>query len=112
MPGIDLDEYTESLIERFSNAEVRDTIARLCQGSSDRIPKWLVPAINENLAAGREVRCSAALVASWARYAEGTDEDGRAISVVDRLAETLTATARRQHDEPTRFWPCGSCSAT
>ena len=53
VPGIDLDDYKHQLIERFSNAGVRDTVARLCAESSDRIPKWLLPVIRENLAAGR-----------------------------------------------------------
>ena len=55
VPGVDLDAYKHQLIERFSNAAVRDTVARLCAESSDRIPKWLLPVIRENLAAGREV---------------------------------------------------------
>ena len=71
VPGIDLDAYKGQLIERFSNSAVRDTVARLCAESSDRIPKWLLPVIRENLAAGRAVPLSAAVVASWARYAEG-----------------------------------------
>ena len=79
VPGIDLDAYKLQLIERFSNAAVRDTVARLCAKSSDRIPMWLVPVIRENLAAGREVTLSAAVVASWARYAEGVDEQGEPI---------------------------------
>ena len=41
VPGIDLDAYKHQLIERFSNAGVRDTVPRLCAESSDRIPKWL-----------------------------------------------------------------------
>ena len=52
VPGIDLADYTDTLIERFGNAEVKDTIARLAAESSDRIPKWLVPVIKENLASG------------------------------------------------------------
>ena len=43
VPGVDLEAYKPQLIERFSNAGVRDTVARLCAESSDRIPKWLVP---------------------------------------------------------------------
>ena len=46
---------------------------------------------------------SAAVVASWARYAEGVDEQGEPITVVDRLADTLTAIARRQREEPLAF---------
>jgi mannitol 2-dehydrogenase len=103
VPGIDLDDYTHTLIERFANAEVRDTIARLCAESSDRIPKWLVPVIRENLANGRPVRISAAIVASWARYAEGVDEEGQPITIVDRLADSLTATAKRQRDDRAAF---------
>jgi mannitol 2-dehydrogenase len=103
VPGIDLDDYTHTLIERFSNPEVKDTIARLCAESSDRIPKWLVPVIKENLAHDRAVRISAAIVASWARYAEGVDEHGQPITVVDRLADSLTATAKTQRDDRTAF---------
>ena len=94
VPGVDLAGYKHALIERFSNPEVRDTIARLCAQSSDRIPKWLLPVIREQLAAGGEIRRSAAVVASWARYAEGTDEQGEPIEVVDRYAESLTRLAR------------------
>jgi len=103
VPGVDLDDYKRTLIERFSNPEVRDTIARLCAESSDRIPKWLVPVIRSQLATGGEIRRSAAVVASWARYAEGIDEQGRPIEVVDRLGDTLTALARRQRDDPDAF---------
>jgi mannitol 2-dehydrogenase len=103
VPGVDLDAYKLKLIERFSNAAVRDTVARLCAESSDRIPKWLLPVIRENLDAGRDVTRSAAIVASWARYAEGVDEQGQPIQVVDRLADTLTAVATRQREEPLAF---------
>ncbi len=103
VPGIDLTEYQHNLIARFSNAAVRDTVARLCAESSDRIPKWLLPVIRHNLANGGEVHRSAAVVASWARYAEGIDEQGRPIEVVDRLRDTLMANARRQHEDPLAF---------
>jgi mannitol 2-dehydrogenase len=103
VPGVDLDDYTRSLQERFSNPEVRDTLARLCQESSDRIPKWLVPVIRQNLAHDRPVRVSASIVASWARYAEAVDEQGEPIQVVDRLAELLVATAHTQRQDPLAF---------
>jgi mannitol 2-dehydrogenase len=103
LPGVDLDAYKRTLIERFSNPEVRDTVARLCAESSDRIPKWLLPVIRHQLETGDEMRRSAAVVASWARYAEGVDEQGRPIEVVDRLQDTLMAAARRQREEPDAF---------
>src|SRR5690348_17039918 len=103
VPGVDLAGYKHTLLERFSNPQVRDTIARLCAQSSDRIPKWLLPVIREQLTAGGEIRRSAAVVASWARYAEGVDEQGEPIEVVDRLADSLTQFARRQRDDPDAF---------
>jgi mannitol 2-dehydrogenase len=103
VPGVDLDAYKTTLIERFSNPSVRDTVARLCAESSDRIPKWLLPVVRHNLAHGGEVTRSAAIVASWARYAEGVDEQGEPIHVVDRLAEQLIATAARQREDPLAF---------
>jgi mannitol 2-dehydrogenase len=103
VPGVDLDGYKHTLIERFSNPQVRDTIARLCAQSSDRIPKWLLPVIRQQLATGGEIRRSAAVVASWARYAEGVDEQGEPIEVVDRLAGSLTPLAQRQCEDPDAF---------
>jgi mannitol 2-dehydrogenase len=103
VPGVDLDGYQRSLIERFSNPQLRDTIARLCAQSSDRIPKWLVPVARHQLATGGEIRRTAAVVASWARYAEGVDEAGNAIEVVDRLRDTLMRLARRQAEDPDAF---------
>jgi len=103
VPGVDLDEYKHTLIERFSNPQVRDTIARLCAESSDRIPKWLLPVVRRQLATGGEIRRSAAVVASWARYAEGVDEAGQPIEVVDRLRDSLEQLARRQRDDPDAF---------
>src|SRR4029453_9940075 len=76
VPGIDLDRYKPNLVERFSNPQVRDTVARLCAESADRIPKGLLPVVRFNLANGGGIRLSAAVVASWARYAEAVDEQG------------------------------------
>ncbi|GAA2610869.1 mannitol dehydrogenase family protein [Paractinoplanes durhamensis] len=103
VPGVDLREYQHQLIDRFSNAQVRDTVARLCAESSDRIPKWLLPVIRRNLETGGDILLSTAVVASWARYDEGVDEQGEPIDVVDRLREPLIAAARQQRDNPLAF---------
>ncbi|WP_404391066.1 mannitol dehydrogenase family protein [Humibacillus xanthopallidus] len=98
VPGVDLDAYRRQLIERFANPEVRDTLARLCAESSDRIPKWLVPVIRRNLETGGQIDRSALVVASWARYAEGVDEQGEPIEVIDRVRERVMAAAARQRE--------------
>ncbi|MDO4919370.1 mannitol dehydrogenase family protein [Kocuria sp.] len=101
--GVDLDAYKHMLIERFANPHVRDTLARLCAESSDRIPTWLVPVVRENLAHGRPVELSATIVASWARYAEGTDEKGAPITVVDQRRDRVMAAAARQGEDELAF---------
>jgi mannitol 2-dehydrogenase len=103
VPGVDLGAYKEQLIARFSNSEIRDTIARLCAESSDRIPKWLLPVVRYQLAAGGPIEHSAAIVASWARYATGIDEHGQPIEVVDRRREEVMARARSYDKDPIGF---------
>ncbi len=103
VPGVDLAAYRQELVERFANPEVRDTLARLCAESSDRIPKWLVPVIRDDLAAGRRVDRAALVVAAWARYAEGVDEDGQPIDIVDHRKEQVMAAAARQADDDLAF---------
>jgi mannitol 2-dehydrogenase len=100
VPGIDLPQYAHQLIERFSNPEVGDTVARLCANASDLIPKFLLPVVREQLAAGGPFTRAAAVVACWARYCEGTDESGQAIEMDDALAPQLRAAAQRQGERP------------
>ena len=103
VPGINLAQYKDQLIERFSNPEVLDTVARLAAESSDRIPKWLLPVVHERLSDGGSVDLSAAIVASWARYDEGIDELGKEIVVVDPLREELMVIAQQQKVNPLAF---------
>ena len=103
VPGIDIATYRTTLLERFSNPGVRDTVARNCALTSDRIPTFLLPVVREQLATGGDITRSAAVVASWARYAEGVDEQGNPIEVVDKLKDQLTAAAQRQQDQPDAF---------
>jgi mannitol 2-dehydrogenase len=95
--GVDLDSYKDTLVERFANPEVRDTLARLAAYSSDRIPPWIVPVVRRNLAEDGEVRRSALVLAAWAAYVEEADE------VVDRRREDLLARAGRQGEDPLAF---------
>ncbi len=103
VPGVDLDAYKRTLLDRFANPAIGDTIARLCAESSDRIPKWLLPVVRAQLATGGAIDCAAAVVASWARYAEGVDEHGEPIEIADRLRDRLVPLARRQREHPTAF---------
>jgi mannitol 2-dehydrogenase len=103
VPGVDLDEYKAKLIERFSNEYILDTIPRLATDSSDRIPKFILPVVHELLKINLPVRLSASIIASWARYAEGIDEQEKTIEVIDPLKEQLIAIAKSQRANPAAF---------
>ncbi len=95
VPGIDVDTYIDTLFERFGNAAIADTLARLAVDASDRIPKFVLPTIRDNLAAGRSVANGVAVIAHWANYL------AIATSVADPLADILVPLAR--HRDPLQF---------
>ncbi len=98
VPGVDLRAYARTLVERFANAHVGDTLARLCAYGSDRIPPWVVPVVRDQRRTGGPFTRGALVLAAWARYAEGVDEAGRPIDVVDRARDRLVSAAVRQRD--------------
>src|SRR5258708_32385957 len=101
IPGVYPRAYGRTVIERFGNPELQDPPTRICADTSERIPKFLLPVVTAQLEFGGPVRQCAAVVASWARYAEGTDEQGRPIDVVDPRRGPPMAAARRQGGDPT-----------
>lgn len=102
-PGQDPLTYRDSIVERFGNAHVRDTLARLCADASDRIPKFLLGTVRDNLASGGEVAISAFVLAAWALGVRGHDEAGAPVEVVDPLAASLTAASGAETRAPGAF---------
>lgn len=100
VPGIDLEEYKRTLIQRFGNPGIRDKLSRIATDASARIPKFVLPSITEQLACGGPVRLLSLVVASWFRYLEGTDESGRHLDINDPLSATLTERARNGGADP------------
>jgi len=89
VPGIDLDKYKDSLIERFGNQNIKDQVARICLQSSAKIPKFLIPTIRDQLSAGGPVMISALITAAWCRYVEGIDESGMRYDIEDDMKGIL-----------------------
>lgn len=88
--GIDLTAFKAKIVERFQNPYVQDTLARLAVDGSDRIPKFVGPVIRDRLAKNESVWLSTAIVASFARYLDGVNEQGKTIEIVDRMKDKLT----------------------
>lgn len=101
--GVDPAAYAHIVLERFGNPAMGDPLTRICADTSERIPKFLLPVALAQLNRGGSVRYCAAVVASWARYAEGTDEQGVLIDVVDPRRDSLMTAARAQSTNPTAF---------
>lgn len=89
--GIDLDAYCDQLIERFGSEAIRDTLARQVVDGSDRLPKFLLPVVREQLAADGPLDHAALVLAGWSVFLEGRTEAGEPTPAVDsRLAELRT----------------------
>ncbi|WP_207483861.1 mannitol dehydrogenase family protein [Arenibaculum pallidiluteum] len=101
VPGIDLDEYKETLVERFSNTAVKDTTDRLCQHGSARVPKFVVPSAVELDARGMAAPCTALVVAGYLRYLQGDAErGGGTLPLLDPLGGRLRTLARQGGADP------------
>ncbi len=100
VPGMDLHAYCRSLIGRLANPRTPQPLAELCRDGSELIPLWLTPLIEDDVRARVPVRRSSVVLAAWARYAEGVDDRGEPIEVLDPLSEPLMATAARHDKDP------------
>ncbi len=89
LPGIDLDDYTSTIVRRFSNTAIRDQVARICSDGCSKVAKFLVPSLTDLLAASRSPRILPLVIASWLLYLRGHDENGRAVAISDPLLGCL-----------------------
>jgi mannitol 2-dehydrogenase len=100
VPGVDLDGYQRTLIERFSNPKIGDQLARICLDGSAKVPKFIVPALRDALDAGGPHRRLTLALAGWLRYLAGVDDQGEQIVLQDSRAPELQALATQGHDDP------------
>ena len=103
VPGIDLADYKRTLIRRFSNPAIKDTLVRLATEGSARIPKFILPSIADSLRTGTPNRLLVFTVATWFRYLAGTDDQGKELQIIDPLKDRLQECARKGKEDPTPF---------
>lgn len=68
LPGIDVTAYEATLLERFANPAIRDTLVRLSTDGAHRMATFVLPTLKDNVAAGRPAPLGATLVAAWAHF--------------------------------------------
>lgn len=104
VPGIDVVEYRQSLIERFANPAIGDQISRLCLDGSAKFPKFLLPTIQAVIGQGRSPELSAFALAGWCQYLLGRNENGSAIErSSDPLLDVAVGHATNSLEEPRAF---------
>lgn len=86
VPGVDLDAYKATLLSRFANPEIQDTVQRV---STDAPLATLVDSARDRLGANASIDLLALAIAAWLRRARGEDEQGMPIEIRHPLAQVL-----------------------
>jgi len=90
VPGVDLPAYRRSLVERFANPAIPDTVERV---NADAPLNYLLDPVRERLAAGAGLPLLALALAAWLRRARGENEAGGPVPVHHPLAGEMRARA-------------------
>lgn len=102
--GINLDDYKSTLIERFGNPNIKDNLARICLESSSKLPKFLIPTIEENLAKEGSVKYATLVLAAWCYYSDkGINKAGEALDIVDEMKDELYQYAAQTESDSLSF---------
>lgn len=89
VPGIDLDEYKDKLIKRFSNPYIADTLLRLASDGSKKIANAIFRPLEEGLRKGLEMDSVMLAIAMWEFYFTFRDESGKEMVIDDPKAKEL-----------------------
>ena len=100
VPGIDLTEYKATLLTRFANPTLQDQVTRICLDGSAKVPKFLLPSLQEALARNGSATLLTLALAGWFRYLRGIDEQGQPYSIEDPRIEELQPPARAGGSDP------------
>jgi mannitol 2-dehydrogenase len=103
VPGIDLDSYKDTLVSRFSNSNISDTVQRLASQGSSKIPNFMLNPLSEIIRSGGRYEAIAFALASWARFLSGVDEEGQNITLDDIRGPELSEAAKNAGRQPESF---------
>jgi len=102
--GINLEDYKDSLLIRFANPNIKDSVSRICSESSAKLPKFLIPTIQENLAIGGSIKFASLVIAAWCYYShKETDQNGNALKIIDAKHNELYHRASETKSDPLAF---------
>lgn len=91
--GMNNAAYRETLLSRLSNPQMSDQLSRLARRGSSKIASFVLPSLEEAIAADRPHNLLMLAIAGWARYLRGYDMQGRSFQIDDPEAERFTTLA-------------------
>ncbi|WP_432563292.1 mannitol dehydrogenase family protein [Kineococcus sp. SYSU DK003] len=100
VPGIDLEEYQQTLVRRFADPRMGDQLTRLGRRGSTKMPNYVFPSVQAAVAAGRPHQLLLLAVAGWMRFLRGYDYAGNDVPVEGPLADRLVELARQGQEQP------------
>jgi fructuronate reductase/mannitol 2-dehydrogenase len=100
VPGMDLEVYQRTVLERFANPRISDQLARLCARGSTKMPAYLLPSLSAARQQGRPTLLLTLAVAAWSWYLRGYDPCGNPIDVQDGLKDVLQLRAVSGGNDP------------
>ncbi|MBL4629883.1 MAG: mannitol dehydrogenase family protein [Paraglaciecola sp.] len=89
-PGLDLIEYSNELLQRFSNPELNHRTYQIAMDGSQKMPQRLLHTIEDKLKQSAPFDGLCFAVAGWLRYTMAFDVKGEPIEVQDPLAKELS----------------------
>ncbi|MCM2679575.1 mannitol dehydrogenase family protein [Echinimonas agarilytica] len=82
---VDLDQYAELLVGRFSNANIKHKTAQIAMDGSQKLPQRAVDPLTHLQAAGVSATCLPTLVAGWLHFTINAVEQDK--EIFDPMAE-------------------------
>lgn len=87
--GVDLAQYAQSLLERFTNPALQHRTWQIAMDGSQKLPQRMLESVRWHLQQNTEWPCLALGIAAWMRYVSGVDDAGQTIDVRDPLAQKI-----------------------
>lgn len=102
--GIELEQYKDILLERFSNPNIKDNLSRICLESSSKVATFLIPTLLENLNREGKIECATLVLAAWCYYSDKqVNRNGKKLDITDVMADELHKAAQQTAEDPLAF---------
>lgn len=89
VPGIDLNDYADSLCKRFENPFIAHETKQIAMDGSQKLPQRIFAPAVVALEKGHDVSSFVLATALWIRYCSGRDEKGNRYEVDDPISQEL-----------------------